>query len=254
MRKRIRIWLIAFHSSSHSRFHQFSRLIRLNRDNSIVAYFVFLVALLALDDTDRPEACTISTGPARRAGSVTLEVLHRPLLRLCGFAGRERAEIAAAPRLWVFLARVQAILTGLQLSNHGRAEKAVLRFTGRLGRSNHCVGSECRYSATAASIQFRIACERGNTFAPLAQSLLVPQVAQARRGEPASSIRLTIGVAHCPNSNPQAAHSDWWNRGYSATICPARFRFSARLSRSRSWAKSLDSAPSPARGNLAAEC
>ena len=147
MRKRIRIWLIAFHSSSHSRFHQFSRLIRLNRDNSIVAYFVFLVALLALDDTDRPEACTISTGPARRAGSVTLKVLHRPLLRLCGFAGRERAEIAAAPRLWVFLARVQAILTGLQLSNHGRAEKAVLRFTGRLGRSNHCVGSECRYSA-----------------------------------------------------------------------------------------------------------
>jgi hypothetical protein len=38
---------------------------------------------------------------------VTLKVLHRLLLRICGFAGRERAEIAAAPRLWVFLVRVQ---------------------------------------------------------------------------------------------------------------------------------------------------
>ncbi len=68
-----------------------------------------------------------------RAGSASLKILHRPFLCLRGFAGRERAEIAAAPRLWVFLARVQTILTGLQLSNHGRSEKAVLGLRGGWG-------------------------------------------------------------------------------------------------------------------------
>ena len=62
-----------------------------------------------------------------------LKVLHRPFLRFCGFAGPECAQIAAPTCLWVFLARVQAILTGFQLSNQrALQEKAVWGFARML--------------------------------------------------------------------------------------------------------------------------
>jgi len=82
---------------------------------------------------------------ARRSGSVSLKVLYRALLRLCGFAGLERAQIAAPACLCVFLARVQAILAGFQLSNHKHAsKKAVWAFHPRWG--NVALGRRCPYA------------------------------------------------------------------------------------------------------------
>jgi hypothetical protein len=67
---------------------------------------------------------------------VSLKVLYRALLRLCGFARLERAQIAAPACFCVFLARVQAILAGFQLTNHKHApRKAVWAFPRRWGNA-----------------------------------------------------------------------------------------------------------------------
>jgi hypothetical protein len=42
---------------------------------------------------------------------MSLEELHRTLVLLGGRATAERTEIAAAPRLWILLARVEPVLS-----------------------------------------------------------------------------------------------------------------------------------------------
>jgi hypothetical protein len=67
------------------------------RDNSI-AY-----PSAGIGGSNRPSFHIRRTG-VRRASSVSLKILYRALLRLCGFAGFERAQIAAPACLCVFLA------------------------------------------------------------------------------------------------------------------------------------------------------
>jgi hypothetical protein len=50
--------------------------------------------------------------------SSSLKVLNFLLMLRCGGAGRKGPQIAAAASLWVFLSRVQAILSGFQFANH----------------------------------------------------------------------------------------------------------------------------------------
>jgi len=49
---------------------------------------------------------------------VALEVLHGALMLLGGLPRAESTEIFPAPGFWIFLARIQTVLPGLQFSNH----------------------------------------------------------------------------------------------------------------------------------------
>jgi hypothetical protein len=48
-----------------------------------------------------------------------LEILYRSFMLLSLFARVERAQIAAFAVLWIFLARVEPVLTRFQFSDHG---------------------------------------------------------------------------------------------------------------------------------------
>lgn len=61
---------------------------------------------------------------------VVLEVLHRSLVRLGCMSGGKCAEVFALAAFSVLLARVQTILTGLQLPNH-RKVLSMLIFAAR---------------------------------------------------------------------------------------------------------------------------
>jgi hypothetical protein len=50
---------------------------------------------------------------------VPLEILNIPLVFYSGSACFKGTEVAPALRLWVHFARIQAILTGADLANHG---------------------------------------------------------------------------------------------------------------------------------------
>jgi hypothetical protein len=52
-------------------------------------------------------------------GLVPFEILHRTLMALGGGAAGEGAKIAAAPGLRVLLARIETILAGRELADHG---------------------------------------------------------------------------------------------------------------------------------------
>jgi hypothetical protein len=54
----------------------------------------------------------------RLALAATLEELHCALVLLGCCTSLERPEIASLPSLWILLARVEPILSGLQLADH----------------------------------------------------------------------------------------------------------------------------------------
>ena len=58
--------------------------------------------------------------------SVPLEELHGALVLLSCLASGKGAEVTLASSFWVFLPRIEAVLTGAEFSNHGFGQARTL--------------------------------------------------------------------------------------------------------------------------------
>jgi len=73
---------------------------------------------------------TFYEGMGGWASAVAFEELHGTLVLFSRCSAREGAEVAPSSGLWVDLARVEAVLSGLQLANHDESSVSRMRFTG----------------------------------------------------------------------------------------------------------------------------
>src|SRR5204862_6476898 len=85
--------------------------------------------------------------------SVPLEVLHFALVLLGLVARREGAEVAALAGLRIGLARVQAVLAGLELADHRRAFGAFSRHACPISPAT--TFSRCQFKVDAQAYDFR---------------------------------------------------------------------------------------------------